>query len=77
MTTTTNATISRAYLTGNCYMVRKELTAGGWKFDGERKQFYKDRDWEDAAEAVGSARAVPGVRNRVKEIGAEIVALPQ
>lgn len=70
MTTTTNSTtttapaIRRAYLTGDTYMVREQLAAGGWRWDAQRKAYWRDAAWTDDADVIDRVRLLPGVRNR-------------
>ena len=54
----------RAYLVGDTYTIRAALKAGGWKWDPDRKAWYKDGEWESKDDVAMRVRLLPGVRNR-------------
>ena len=55
----------RAYLIGEgTYTIRAALKRGGWRWDGEKKAWFKDAAWEDPGDVERWVRLLPGVRNR-------------
>lgn len=68
-TTMTTETTKAATLTGDTFMVRDKLQAGGWSWDADAKCYRKDVDASlSESDVVLRVRALPGVRNRAKKL---------
>ena len=57
--------MTTAYLTGSgAYLCRAILKDKGWRWDADRKAWYKTAEWEDEADVIATVRSYGGIRNR-------------
>lgn len=54
----------KAYLTGDTFRVKSILKDHGWKWDADKKAWWKEGEWASESQVITTIRCYGGIRNR-------------